>query len=42
MSTSAIIMMLVSMIVVWGGLLAAAINLMKHPGSEAHEFSRDL
>lgn len=31
MSTSAIVMMIVAMITIWGGLLAAIIHLVRHP-----------
>lgn len=31
MSTSAVVMMLVAMVTIWGGLLASVINLMRHP-----------
>ncbi|MBR8744797.1 methionine/alanine import family NSS transporter small subunit [Nocardiopsis sp. MG754419] len=31
MSTSAIVMMIISIAVLWGGLVAALINLRRHP-----------
>jgi len=31
MSTSAIVMMIIAILTVWGGLVAAVINLMRHP-----------
>ncbi|MGW8060708.1 methionine/alanine import family NSS transporter small subunit [Streptomyces ziwulingensis] len=31
MSTSAIIMMIVAMLIVWGGLITAILRLRKHP-----------
>ncbi len=31
MSTSAIIFMIISMLLIWGGLLAAILHLRKHP-----------
>ncbi|MGW6583189.1 methionine/alanine import family NSS transporter small subunit [Streptomyces globisporus] len=31
MSTSAIIMMIISMLIVWGGLVAAILRLRQHP-----------
>lgn len=34
MSNTAIVMMLVSMLTVWGGLVAASIFMMKHPEQE--------
>ncbi|MEE1928655.1 methionine/alanine import family NSS transporter small subunit [Streptomyces sp. TRM 70351] len=34
MSTSAVVMMIVSMAVVWGGLLAAVLKLRGHPETE--------
>ncbi|MGJ3509776.1 methionine/alanine import family NSS transporter small subunit [Enemella sp. A6] len=32
MSISAIVMMVISLVVVWGGLLAAVVHLRRHPG----------
>ncbi|SOD64470.1 Putative methionine and alanine importer, small subunit [Streptomyces zhaozhouensis] len=34
MSASAIVMMIVAMLVVWGGLLLAVLNLRNHPDAE--------
>lgn len=34
MGTSAIIMMLIALIVVWGGLVAAIVHLNRHPDAE--------
>ena len=31
MTTTAIIMMIIAMVTVWGGLIAAIINLARHP-----------
>mgnify|MGYP001236396030 FL=1 len=31
MSTSAILMMIVSIVLVWGGLVAAIVHLRRHP-----------
>ena len=31
MSVSAIVMMIVSIVTVWGGLVAAVVNLARHP-----------
>ena len=31
MDTSAIVMMIIAMITIWGGLLAAIVHLMRHP-----------
>ncbi|WP_437584311.1 methionine/alanine import family NSS transporter small subunit [Paramicrobacterium sp. CJ85] len=31
MSASAIVMMLISMITVWGGVVVAVVHLMRHP-----------
>lgn len=31
MSATAIVMMIISMITVWGGLVAAIVNLARHP-----------
>ncbi|WP_159943503.1 MULTISPECIES: methionine/alanine import family NSS transporter small subunit [unclassified Nocardiopsis] len=37
MSTSAIIMMVVSIVLLWGGLTAAVLHLRRHPDDpEAH------
>jgi len=34
MSTSAIVMMLIAMIVIWGGLTLAVVSLVRHGGVE--------
>lgn len=31
MNTSALIMMIISIVLLWGGLVCAIINLVKHP-----------
>lgn len=31
MTTTAIIMMIIAMVTVWGGLIAAIVNLARHP-----------
>ncbi len=31
MSTTAVIMMIIAMVTVWGGLVAAIVNLARHP-----------
>ena len=31
MTTTAIVMMIIAMVTVWGGLIAAIINLARHP-----------
>jgi len=31
MTTTAIIMMIIAMVTVWGGLIAAVVNLARHP-----------
>lgn len=31
MSTTAVVMMIVAMVTVWGGLIAAIVNLARHP-----------
>jgi cell division protein FtsX len=42
MSTSAIIMMLVAMLVLWGGLAAAIWNINRYTGEEPDRVERDL
>jgi len=44
MSTSAIVMMLVAMVVIWGGLALAITNLLRHGAVEgrAENLRRDL
>ncbi|HIW98704.1 MAG TPA: methionine/alanine import family NSS transporter small subunit [Candidatus Nesterenkonia stercoripullorum] len=34
MGTSAIVMMVVSIVLVWGGLIAAVVHLSRHPEQE--------
>ncbi|WP_309065924.1 methionine/alanine import family NSS transporter small subunit [Microbacterium sp.] len=31
MTTAAVVMMIVAMVTVWGGLIAATVNLARHP-----------
>ena len=42
MSTSAIVMMLVAMLVLWGGLAVAIWNISRYTGSEPEQVTRDL
>jgi hypothetical protein len=42
MSTSAIVMMLVAMLVLWGGLGLAVWNIARYPGEEPDQAHRDL
>ncbi len=42
MSTSAIVMMLVAMLVLWGGLAVAIWNISRHPGHDPGSVHRDL
>lgn len=42
MTTSAIVMMIVAMLVVWGGLALAIINLTRTSREEPDEVHRDL
>lgn len=43
MSAGAILMMLVAMLVIWGGLALAILNLRRHPeGHRREDFHRDL
>jgi len=42
MTTSAILMMIVAMLVVWGGLALAIVNLVRTPREAPDEFHRDL
>lgn len=37
MGTSAIVMMVIAMVTVWGGLTASLLHLRKHPDEEAAE-----
>jgi len=41
MSTSAIIFMIISMVLIWGGLIAAILHLRKHPDIPMSELSDD-
>lgn len=42
MSAPAILMMLLSMVVLWGGLALAIVNLLRYPGPEPGQVRRDL
>lgn len=42
MNGAAIVMMLVAMLVLWGGLGLAVFNLVRYPGEEPEEVMRDL
>jgi hypothetical protein len=42
MSTSAIIMMLIAMLVLWGGLAVAIWNISRYRGDEPESLQRDL
>lgn len=42
MSGAAIVMMLVAMLVIWGGLALAVFNLVRYPGEEPEQVRRDL
>jgi len=42
MNTEAIVMMIVAMVVLWGGLALAIVNLMRRGPHEPEEFRRDL
>jgi hypothetical protein len=42
MSTSAIVMMLIAMLVLWGGLAVAIWNINRYQGEEPAEVHRDL
>jgi hypothetical protein len=42
MSTSAIIMMLIAMLVLWGGLALAIWNISRYRGEEPEAVHRDL
>ena len=37
MTPTALIMMAIAMLTVWGGLVAGIVNLAKHPEEEGHE-----
>jgi len=42
MTIGAIVMMSISMLVLWGGLTAAIINIVRFKGPQAPEVRRDL
>lgn len=42
MTAGAIVMMVVSMVVLWGGLAAAIVNIVRFKGPEPRESMRDL
>lgn len=42
MTTSAIVMMIVALLVVWGGLALAILNLTRTSSEEPDEIHRDL
>lgn len=42
MNGSAIVMMLVAVLVIWGGLVLAIVNLVRFKGEEPDEVLRDL
>lgn len=42
MTIGAIVMMVVSMIVLWGGLAAAIVNIVRFKGPEPGDSMRDL
>ena len=42
MSTSAIVMMVVAMLILWGGLALAILNLVRFKGAEPDSVRRDL
>lgn len=42
MNGSAVVMMIVSLVVIWGGLGLAVVNLSRYRGEEPDEISRDL
>ena len=37
MTPTALFMMAIAMLTVWGGLIAGIVNLAKHPEEEGHE-----
>lgn len=37
MTPTALVMMSIAMLTVWGGLVAGIVNLAKHPEEEGHE-----
>ncbi len=42
MTIGAIVMMVVAMVVLWGGLAVAIVNIVRYPGPEPTESARDL
>jgi hypothetical protein len=42
MNGSAIVMLLVAILVIWGGLALAIVNLVRFKGEEPEEVRRDL
>jgi hypothetical protein len=42
MSTSAIVMMVIAMLILWGGMTLAIINVARFKGEEPEETFRDL
>ena len=42
MTLGAIVMMVVAMVVLWGGLAAAIVNIVRYRGPEPTEPARDL
>lgn len=42
MSTSAIVMMLLAMVILWGGLALAIWNISRYTGEEPRSVRRDL
>ena len=42
MSTAAVLMMILAMVVIWGGLVAAIVSLRHRPTPPASETRRDL
>ena len=42
MSTSAVVMMLIAMLVLWGGLGVASGNINRYTGEEPGQVNRDL
>lgn len=42
MNTSAIVLMALSMLLIWGGLVLAIIHLVKHPDIPLEQVNHDL
>jgi hypothetical protein len=42
MSAAAIVMMLVAMVILWGGLALAILNISRYPGEEPEATQREL